>query len=784
MQQSTLRSIGVWLICLGLALGVAWSNVAAQTTPASDSPTETDQNNHLWLPLVGNGQTPNHGTAVALDPDLQSVLSSQAATQMTSVIVVLKDQVQVKSITGKNRKDRRKNLVQALRKKVDATQINLRARLAAWRAAGEVQAFTPLWVFNAIAVTATSNVINQLAALPEVDHISVDATIPSPSPVKAATAATPEPNISLINAPALWTLGFQGQGIVVANVDTGVDLTNPDLAAQWRGGSNSWYDPYNQHTTPTDLNGHGTWTMGIMVGGGSGGTAIGVAPQAKWIAVKIFNDSGNATTSAIHLGYQWLLDPDGNPDTSDAPDVVNSSWTFAAIGCNLTFEPDLQALVAAGIVPVFAAGNSGPNANTDISPANNPDAFAVGAVDNNDLIASFSSRGPTSCGRSAPVTFPALVAPGVNILTADLYGLYTNASGTSFAAPHVAGALALLLSAHPELTVSQQESALLSSTMLNANAATQSDAYGTGRINVLAAYNSLTNSGATATPTPMATATVTATVTVTNTPTALPTATVPSTATPTNTPTATATPTPTNTSTTTATPTNRSTATSTATATPTNTPTATSTATATATSDTIFADSFEGGNLNAWGGTGGTASRLSVTTAAKQAGVYGLQATISSGTSGYVINNSPNNETSYHARFYFHPHSAAISSTAQDILVGRNASNQVVFRVQLRLSSSKYQISSLVTRSGGTTSTSWYTISNAYHPIEIAWQAGASASFTLYIDGVAQQTLTKLNTSAYTIKTIWLGPSAGLSGSPGSEFFDNFVSKRSSYIGP
>jgi hypothetical protein len=161
-----------------------------------------------------------------------------------------------------------------------------------------------------------------------------------------------------------------------------------------------------------------------------------------------------------------------------------------------------------------------------------------------------------------------------------------------------------------------------------------------------------------------------------------------------------------------------------------------------------------------------------------------LQASISSGTSGYVVKSLTNSETSVHARFYLHPHGATINSTAQDILVGRTASNQLVFQVQLRLSSGSYQIRSVVTKSGGTTSTSWYPISNAYHAIEIAWQAGSSASFTLYIDGVTKQTLTKQNTSASSLKTLWLGPSAGLSGSPGTEYFDNFVAKRNSYIGP
>jgi subtilisin family serine protease len=118
--------------------------------------------------------------------------------------------------------------------------------------------------------------------------------------LSTTTTGAPEPNISVINAPALWSLGFRGQGVVVASMDSGVDATHPDLAARWRGGSNSWYDPYGQHpTVPTDVSGHGTWTMGVMVGRDAGGTSIGVAPDAQWIAVKIFNDSGASTFSAI-----------------------------------------------------------------------------------------------------------------------------------------------------------------------------------------------------------------------------------------------------------------------------------------------------------------------------------------------------------------------------------------------------------------------------------------------------------------------------------------------------
>ena len=148
-------------------------------------------------------------------------------------------------------------------------------------------------------------------------------------------------------------------------------------------GPNSWFDPYGQHpTTPLDLTGHGTATMGVMVGGDAGGTSIGMAPGATWIAARIFNDSGSGTATAIHAALQWVLDPDGNPATDDAPDVLNNSWAYGSLGCNLAFQLDLQALRATGILPVFAAGNFGPGTSTSVSPANYPESLAVGAVDN------------------------------------------------------------------------------------------------------------------------------------------------------------------------------------------------------------------------------------------------------------------------------------------------------------------------------------------------------------------------------------------------------------------
>ncbi|HKD97358.1 MAG TPA: S8 family serine peptidase, partial [Micromonosporaceae bacterium] len=219
-------------------------------------------------------------------------------------------------------------------------------------------------------------------------------------------------------------------------------------------------------------------------------TAIGIAPGATWIAAKIFNDHGVATSTGIHLAIQWLLDPDRNPATPDAPDVVNNSWTMSGAGCNLDFATDLANLRAAGILPVFAAGNFGPTAGSVPSPANNPDAFAVGSTDDADVVDPSSGRGPSAC--DGQVT-PRLVAPGVGIRTTDLFGLYTDVSGTSLAAPHVAGALALLLSAFPDTSAERQATALRMSAVDLGQVGPDSD-YGYGRLDAFAAYQWLATS--------------------------------------------------------------------------------------------------------------------------------------------------------------------------------------------------------------------------------------------------------------------------------------------------
>ena len=348
------------------------------------------------------------------------------------------------------------------------------AQLAALRREGHVRHVRPLWIASAVALTADESALAALRARPDVSSIEADAELP----IQPADAVTGEPGIALTGAPAVWAHGVDGRGITVGILDTGVDLTHAELAGRYRGGGDSWFDPYGQHPTPADVSGHGTQVTGIVVAG----AGIGMAPGARFIAARAFDDTGASTASGIHASFQWLLDPDGNPATNDAPNVVNLSWG-ARQGCNAEFQPDLQALRAAHILPVAAAGNDGAIAAADNSPANLPEAFAVGATSSATTIAPFSSVGPSSCGGQ----FPALVAPGTDIRSTGAGGFDApGLSGTSYSAPHVAGALALLLQVAPNLTAAEQAT-LLTQSATDLGAPGADSTFGAGLLDLVAA---------------------------------------------------------------------------------------------------------------------------------------------------------------------------------------------------------------------------------------------------------------------------------------------------------
>ncbi len=302
-------------------------------------------------------------------------------------------------------------------------------------AASDVQ---PLWIDDAIALHARPALIARLRRRSDVRAIEPDRTLRIEPSALATEAAVPSASIVATGAPALWAQGQTGRGAIVAVLDTGLVAGFPQLATT----PGAWFDPYDQHATPydEDSGGHGTDVADIVVA---------MAPDVRVIAARVFSDGGRSTTSAVHRVFEWVLDPDGNPRTDDAPDVVNGSWDDGAPGrCQTEFDGDIAALRAAGIVPVFAAGNSGPAAGTGASPATVPGAVAVGSVSSTDVVSPFSGRGPSPCGGG---TFPTLAAYGDQVSIATPNGS-ASVSGTSFAAPEVTGALALLAAMVPGAT--------------------------------------------------------------------------------------------------------------------------------------------------------------------------------------------------------------------------------------------------------------------------------------------------------------------------------------------
>jgi hypothetical protein len=201
----------------------------------------------------------------------------------------------------------------------------------------------------------------------------------------------------------------------------------------------------------------------------------------------------------------------------------------------------------------------------------------------------------------------------------------------------------------------------------------------------------------------------------------------------------------------------------------------------------IFADGFDAGNFNAWSATGGTAGRIAVSAAAAQAGGFGMAATISGGTSGFVQDNSPLVETSYHARFYFNPNSfGATTAAARTIFTGLNAAGNTIFSVSTRRQANgTYQVIATVSRSGGASSTQWVTIpGNAFTAIEISWQSAGAANFSMYVGGTQYAVAGTVNTSAFILDTVRLGPQGTMTGVTGTMRFDSFVSTRNTVVGP
>lgn len=447
---------------------------------------------------------PSRQTRGQIDPALEEVLQGGQPGERFRFIIHLQDKF---DLTAQqlplSLQARRSALVSLLQQRAARSQAQLLNLLAGMKAGGEIAEYRAFWIINAVAASGTAEAIQRLRSLPEVGQIRLDerhryfdpptASINLEAFQETDDSSSSAWGVERIGAPQVWAgLGIDGEGVTVAIMDSGVDWLHPDLNANYRGNlgglgvdhRGNWYSPgIPTATAPIDQLGHGTHVAGTAVGQ----NGIGVAPGSQWIAVAIADKNGLIYDSDVHSGFQWLLAPDGDPAL--APDLINASWGGSPDAT--AFAGDVSALHAAGIITVFAAGNGGPFPGSITSPASYTDTLAVGASDDIDAVAWFSSRGPS---RLTHEQKPWMVAPGTRILSALPGGLYGLSSGTSMAAPHVTGAIALLKSADATLT-RQQIMGILADSAVPIMDSHPNDESGWGRLNAYAATWPQTQTG-------------------------------------------------------------------------------------------------------------------------------------------------------------------------------------------------------------------------------------------------------------------------------------------------
>ncbi|MBO0867918.1 MAG: S8 family serine peptidase [Micromonosporaceae bacterium] len=401
------------------------------------------------------------GTTAPADK-LQPALLASFATSPTRDFWVRFDQrADLSAAPGiANWDDRGRYVYQRLQSTARAAQGPARALLDSERVD-----YTAYTISNAIYVPGgTRDLALRLAGLGAVAEVRAPTRYALVEPVRRAAAGTGtaspdgvEWGVANIHADQVWAqFGVRGEGITVASIDTGVQFDHPALVRQYRGNNGdgtfdhnyNWFDAAGTcQGAPCDNNGHGTHTMGTMVGDDGAGNQVGVAPAAKWIEA----NGCCPTDKALVDSGEWMLAPrdlaGDNPDPSKRPHIINNSWGSQVPTNDPFMEDVIAAWQAAGIFAVFSNGNSGPGCQTSGSPGSRTLTYSVGAYDQNNTIASFSGRGT---GQDATVK-PNISAPGVAVRSSVPNNQYATFDGTSMAAPHVAGAVALLWSAAPAL---------------------------------------------------------------------------------------------------------------------------------------------------------------------------------------------------------------------------------------------------------------------------------------------------------------------------------------------
>ncbi|NUO19786.1 S8 family serine peptidase [bacterium] len=490
---------------------------------------------YLLLALCLIGTTALYAAEFA--PGLDDELALRKSDEFLSTIIILPSAIDIRTLDFAlhTRKatlaERHQEVIAALKYNAAQNQPAFLAELDMQNELGTVKGYTSYWIDNLVVVYAQKSYIESLRERGDIEYVTLNFKPELFEPIRSENGSVRPPRRNPLDnetttpdQDAIGTtrvnreLGITGQGVLVANCDTGVDGNHPALASRWRGltapAAECWRDALGSAPNfPSDGNGHGTHVMGTITGraiSGNDTNTVGGAPNALWIATNSINQgTGTNFDNDIIADYQWFADPDGDPGSlDDVPDAIQNSWgvnqNFSGYTqCDTRWNTFILNCEAVGPVISWSAGNEGSSGHRTpaIHSINAYQIFSVGAVDAQDglppyPIASFSSLGPTPCVPAVPDNFkPEISAPGVNVYSSVPGGGYDGSySGTSMAGPHVAGVVALMREACPNCDHITIKEAIMQ-TALDQGPAGQDNTYGYGVIQAYEAVLAVSNLG-------------------------------------------------------------------------------------------------------------------------------------------------------------------------------------------------------------------------------------------------------------------------------------------------
>ncbi len=431
-------------------------------------------------------------SAGVIEPGFMAKLNSMDDHDMVRAIVTMRESPDFATLKSLGKR----NVAAYLRDLASRSQKDVLAYLDTQKDA--IDYIYPFWVINGFAIRAEKQVILQLAARDDIGIIEEDRKVEvyrdRAHDGGNSSPKTVQWNIRKIKADSVWALGYDGSGVLVGIMDTGIDPDHPALEGRFSG---LWKDCINNNPMPYDPDSHGTHVAGTITGDGPYG--IGVAPGAQFAMARVVG-SGGGYGYQILQGFQWYVSLVS--DSGYNIPLVSNSWGNS----NTTTTYFWNAVLswrAVGIIPVFAIGNDGPSSGTAGTPGNFPTVIGVGATTYQDRVASFSSRGPAP--HQSPwsdTTYwpipdwnyikPDISAPGQGIMSSVPGGRYATWDGTSMATPHIAGVIALMFSKNPDLDFDQVYNILTTTADRPASGGSYpNNSYGWGRVNALAAVNAV-----------------------------------------------------------------------------------------------------------------------------------------------------------------------------------------------------------------------------------------------------------------------------------------------------